>query len=72
MTDQQTMERVQQEVVSANHDRLYKATLKEVANCKCTSCGFNKAKAIYKSSSGLDNISEELKTQFDTIMLGGK
>ncbi len=33
---------------------------------------FNKAKAIYKSSSGLDNISEELKTQFDTIMLGGK
>jgi len=30
MTDQQTMERVQQEVVSANHDKLYQATLKEV------------------------------------------
>ena len=67
MTDQQTMERVQQEVHSANHDKLYKATLKEV-----NMNNFNKAKAIYKSSSGLDNISEELKTQFDTIMLGGK
>ena len=30
MTDQQTMERVQQEVHSANHDKLYQATLKEV------------------------------------------
>ena len=30
MTDQQTMERVQQEVVSANHDKLYQATLEEV------------------------------------------
>ena len=67
MTDQQTMERVQQEVVSANHDKLYQATLEEV-----NMNNFNKAKAIYKSSSGLDNISEELKTQFDTIMLGGK
>ena len=30
MSDQQTMERIQQEVVSANHDKLYQATLKEV------------------------------------------
>ena len=30
MSDQQTIERIQQEVVSANHDRLYQATLKEV------------------------------------------
>ena len=30
MTDQQTMERVQQEVHSANHDKLYQATLEEV------------------------------------------
>ena len=30
MSDQQTIERLQQEVVSANHDRLYQATLKEV------------------------------------------
>jgi len=30
MSDQQTIERVQQEVVSANRDRLYQATLKEV------------------------------------------
>jgi len=67
MSDQQTIERIQQERHSANHDRLYQATLKEV-----NMNNFNKAKAIYKSSSGLDNISEELKTQFDTIMLGGK
>jgi len=30
MSDQQTIERIQQEVVSANHDKLYQATLKEV------------------------------------------
>ena len=30
MSDQQTIERIQQEVVSANRDRLYQATLKEV------------------------------------------
>jgi len=68
MSDQQTIEQIQQEIVSANHDRLYKATLKEVANCKCTSCGFNKAKAIYKSSSGLDNISEFDMKKFNEIM----
>ena len=67
MSDQQTIERIQQEVVSGNRDRLYQATLKEV-----NMNNFNKAKANYKSSNGLDNISEELKTQFDTIMLGGK
>ena len=42
MNDQQTMERVQQEVVSANHDRLYNATLKEVQeNKKQVSCAIN-------------------------------
>ena len=30
MSDQQTIERIQQEVVSGNKDRLYQATLKEV------------------------------------------
>ena len=30
MADQQTIERIQQEVVSGNKDRLYQATLKEV------------------------------------------
>ena len=34
MADQQTMERVQQEVHSANHDKLYQATLKEVQENK--------------------------------------
>ena len=30
MSDQQTIERIQQEVVSSNRDRIYQATLKEV------------------------------------------
>ena len=30
MADQQTIERIHQEVVSSNRDRLYQATLKEV------------------------------------------
>ena len=30
MADQQTIERIQQERHSANHDKLYQATLKEV------------------------------------------
>jgi len=51
-------------VRASNKDKLYQATLKEV-----NMNNFNKAKTIYKSSSGLDNISEELKKQFDTIML---
>ena len=32
MADNKTIERIQQEVVSANKDRLYQATLKEVNN----------------------------------------
>ena len=32
MSDQPTIERIQQEVVSANKDRLYQATKKEVDN----------------------------------------
>ena len=34
MPDQETIERIQQEVVSANKDRLYQATKKEVDNNK--------------------------------------
>ena len=34
MSDQQTIERIQQERHSANHDRLYQATLKEVQENK--------------------------------------
>ena len=34
MADDKTMERIQQEVVSANKDRLYQATLKEVNSNK--------------------------------------
>jgi len=60
MTDQQTMERVQQEVVSANREKVY-----HQENTK----KLHKAKDIYKASDGLDNISAHMKKQFDEIML---
>ena len=48
------------EVQSRNKDRLYLATSLEVKTNK-----LNKLKEIYTSTSQLDNISEELKKQFD-------
>ena len=53
------------EVQSRNKDRLYLATSLEVKTNK-----LNKLKDIYTSTSQLDNISEELKKQFDDILLG--
>ena len=53
------------EVQSRNKDRLYLATSLEVKTNK-----LNKLKEIYTSTSQLDNISEELKKQFDDIILG--
>ena len=53
------------EVQSRNKDRLYLATSLEVKTNK-----LNKLKDIYTSTSQLDNISEELKKQFDDIILG--
>ena len=53
------------EVHSRNKDRLYLATSLEVKTNK-----LNKLKEIYISTSQLDNISEELKKQFDDIILG--
>ena len=52
------------EVHSRNKDRLYLATSLEVKTNK-----LNKLKDIYTSTSQLDNISEELKKQFDDIIL---
>jgi|TARA_R100000781_G_scaffold93545_2_gene58122 hypothetical protein len=52
------------EVQSRNKDRLYLATSLEVKTNK-----LNKLKDIYTSTSQLDNISEELKKQFDDIIL---
>ncbi len=52
------------EVQSKNKDRLYLATSLEVKNNK-----LNKLKEIYTSTSQLDNISQELKKQFDDIIL---
>ena len=50
MADNKTIERTQQEVVSANKDRLYQATLKDTE--------LEKVKAIFRDSNGLTNISE--------------
>ena len=57
MPDRETMERIQQEVVSPNKDRLYQATHLE------------RVKNIYKDSKGLDNISEEDMKVFKEFML---
>ena len=57
MADDRTIERIQQEVVSANRDRLYQATYLE------------RVKNIYKDSKGLDNISEEDMKVFKQFML---
>ena len=54
-----------QYVQTKNKDRLYLATSLEVKTNK-----LNKLKEIYTSTSQLDNISEELKKQFDDIILG--
>ena len=54
-----------QHVQSKNKDRLYLVTNLEVKTNK-----LNKLKEIYTSTSQLDNISPELKKQFDDIILG--
>ena len=60
MADNKTIERTQQEVVSANKDRLYQATLKDTE--------LEKVKAIFKGSNGLDNISERDLQTFRSFM----
>ena len=61
MADNKTRERIQQEVVSPNRDRLYQATLKDNK--------LEKVKNIYKDSKGLDNISEQDMKVFKEFML---
>ena len=60
MASNKTIERIQQEVVSANKDKLYKATLKDTE--------LEKVKAIFKGSNGLDNISERDLQTFRSFM----
>jgi hypothetical protein len=60
MASNKTIERTQQEVVSANKDKLYKATLKDTE--------VEKVKAIFKNSNGLDNISESNMKVFSDFM----
>ena len=60
MASNKTIEHIQQEVVSANKDRLYQATLKDTE--------LEKVKAIFKGSNGLDNISERDMQTFRSFM----
>ena len=60
MASNKTIERIQQEVVSANRDTLYQATLKDTE--------LEKVKAIFKGSNGLDNISERDMQTFRSFM----
>ena len=61
MASNETIERTQQEVVSANKDRLYQATKKDTE--------IEKVKSIFKNSSGLDNISKDDMQTFRSFML---
>ena len=63
MMDSKTIERIQQEVVSPNKDKLFQATLKEKET------EVEKVKTIFKNSNGLDNISEEDMQIFKSFML---
>jgi|TARA_Y100000294_G_C8256338_1_gene216893 hypothetical protein len=58
--DSKTIERIHQEVVSPNKDKLFQATLKKTE--------VEKVKAIFKNSNGLDNISEEDMQTFKSFM----
>ena len=60
MASNKTIERIQQEVVSANKDRLYQATLKDTE--------LEKVKAIFRDSNGLDNISQSNMKIFSDYM----
>ena len=60
MADNKTIERIQQEVVSANKDKLYQATLKDTE--------IEQVKSIFKNSNGLDNISERDMQTFRNFM----
>ena len=57
------IERIQQEVVSSNKDKLFQATLKEKET------EVEKVKTIFKNSNGLDNISEKDMQIFKSFML---
>ena len=59
MTDQQTMERVNQEVHTANKEKVYHQD-----NTK----KLHEARDIFKQSNGLDNISEFDMKKFNEIM----
>ena len=59
MSDQQTIERIQQEVHTANKEKVY-----HQENTK----KLHEARDIFKQSNGLDNISEYTMRKFREIM----
>ncbi len=61
MASNETIERTQQEIVSANKDRLYQATKKDTE--------IEKVKSIFKNSSGLDNISKDDMQTFRSFLI---
>ena len=59
MTDQQTIERIQQERHTSNKEKVYH---------QGNTTKLHEAKDIYKASNGLDNISEFDMKKFNEIM----
>jgi hypothetical protein len=59
MSDQQTIERIQQEVHTSNKEKVYHQD---------NTTKLHKVKDIYKASNGLDNISELNMKKFNEIM----
>ena len=68
-TDIQTMERIEKQKRDLIHQEMVVANQEKNRQFK-TTLDFNRAKEIYKSSSGLDNISAFDMTVFRKIMLG--
>lgn len=68
-TDIQTMERIEKQKRDLIHQEVVVANKEKNRQFK-TTLDFNKAKDIYKSSSGLDNISAFDMATFRKIMLG--
>ena len=64
MSDQQTIERIQQEVVSSNRDRLYQATLKEVQTNLSEEVQ-TKVKDMLKTKS-IEQVKQDIRSFFKT------
>ena len=68
-TDIATMERIEKQKRDAIHSEVVVKN-KEQGYHRGNTKKLNEARNIYRSSSGLDNISAHLKRKFDQIMFG--